>query len=46
MKKANEFLLAGVIVIAISVAIYLNLSVWTECRETNSFLYCLQLLNK
>jgi hypothetical protein len=46
MKKANEFLLVGVIVIAISVVAYFNYSVWKECRETNSFFYCLQLMNK
>jgi hypothetical protein len=30
----------------IGLAVYMEIGVWTECRETNSFWYCMRVLSK
>lgn len=30
----------------VSFVVYLEISFWNECRETNSFWYCLRVLNR
>lgn len=33
-------------VIAIPLAFYIEINFWNECREDNSFMYCLRLLSR
>jgi uncharacterized protein (DUF983 family) len=34
------------IVFAVVGTIWLNVEVWSECRQTNSFWYCVKLVSK
>lgn len=43
MKYVMYLLLAFVILGGV---IYLQANIWNECRQTNSFLYCLRVLSK
>lgn len=46
--KDNLTVLAcvGTLVLLAGVSIVWTVSIWTECRETNSFGYCLRLISK
>lgn len=33
-------------IFVIGLSIYMEASAWTECRQTNSFWYCMRVLNK
>ena len=47
MKHTFVAIVVGVLTSAIvSGVVYLEVSLWNECRETNSFLYCLRTLSK
>lgn len=39
-------LYVGLPVIAIALAIWWEYGLWNECRETNSFWYCMRVLGK
>ena len=34
------------VALLVSAAVYYKVSVWNECRETNSGIYCWQLISK
>jgi len=38
-------IIAGVLAL-VSVGIYWEISLWSECRATNSWLYCVRVLGK
>jgi uncharacterized membrane protein YukC len=46
MKNVKKYVALGVVVIVVLAIGYFNFSVWLECRATNSFFYCMQVLNK
>ncbi len=50
MKKSNDTLnyiiVACVLTGAIALSLYYEYSMWDECRETNSFWYCVRVLGK
>jgi len=46
MKHIKKYLVLGVVVIVVLAIGYVNFSVWMECRATNSFFYCVQVLSK
>lgn len=43
MKPA---LAVAAVVLLIAFGVALQVSVWNECRETNSFLYCLRIISR
>lgn len=49
LMKKNDWILLLVIVVVliwVSVSVYLEISVWKECRQTNSFWYCMRMMSK
>jgi len=46
MKNVKQYLMLTVVGVAVAAVIYLQFSVWMECRETNSFFYCMWLMSK
>jgi hypothetical protein len=46
MKKVGQYLILAAVVIAFTVGIYIQFSVWMECRATNSFFYCMRALSR
>lgn len=51
MRQDNGPTIAAVIFVLLVVvgvvgAIWVEISLWRECRQTNSFFYCLRVLNK
>jgi hypothetical protein len=42
--KASTIVGIIAILFIIVAAIYLEVGVWTECRQTNSFFYCFRVL--
>ncbi len=48
MKKTDWILLLVIVgvLIWVSVSVYLEISVWNECRQTNSFWYCMRMMSK
>ena len=47
MNERFAIVLGGLAVVAfLSFIIAWNVSIWSECRETNSFAYCLRLMSK
>jgi hypothetical protein len=35
-----------IILFAIGLVVYFEYSLWTECRQTNSFFYCVRVLGQ
>jgi hypothetical protein len=48
MKKNDWFWLALIVSVLLvaAVSVYLEWSVWKECRPTNSFWYCMRMMSK
>lgn len=46
MKNLGAFAVLALFVLIIIAAGYAEYSVWSECRETHSFLYCMRTLSK
>ena len=46
MKHVKKYLVLCIVVVVLLTIGYINFSVWMECRTTNSFFYCMQVLNK
>lgn len=40
----KEIIAVAAIFGAVAVSVYISVEVWTECRATNSFFYCLRLV--
>jgi hypothetical protein len=49
-KKLDDWigllLIVVVVLIVVAVSVYLEISVWNECRQTNSFWYCMRMMSK
>jgi hypothetical protein len=46
MRNLSPLLFLAVLLLIIIAAGYAEYSVWSECRETHSFLYCMRTLSK
>jgi hypothetical protein len=48
MKRNDWVWLAMIVAVLLvaSVSLYLEISVWNECRQTNSFWYCMRMMSK
>lgn len=47
MRENNWMAFAAIgIVVAVLFGIYVEVSVWQECRTDHSFLYCLRLISR
>lgn len=44
--KAQQILMYALIALFIALGFWWEVSSWVECRETNSFWYCLRILGK
>ena len=42
----KEVGITAVVVSFIALAVWLEIGFWNECRETNSFWYCVRVLSK
>ena len=42
----KQFFTGVGIVAVILLAIWYEMEVWSECRQTNSFMYCMRVLSK
>ena len=46
MKRIKKMLIYAAIATVVVVVIYIELATWQECRITNSFFFCMRVLNK
>lgn len=44
MKKLGPWLLLAALLAWVGMYYFLKVGVWQECRQTNSFVYCMQLM--
>ena len=42
----KNVLFAAVAIAVLTLAVWMQIEVWNECRETHSFWYCMRTLNK
>lgn len=42
----KTFLLSVAAIAVLALAVWMEIQVWDECRETHSFWYCMRTLNK
>lgn len=42
----TQALIAVALLVFFGFAVYWEYGIWTECRETNSFWYCVRILSK
>jgi len=43
-KKLSYFLILAGLAAFMGALLYIKVDVWQECRQTNSFFYCMQLM--
>jgi uncharacterized membrane protein YiaA len=46
MKALKLFAIFALVAVIVTGCTWYEISVWNECRQTNSFLYCMRVLGR
>lgn len=46
MQSLKLFAIINLVAAVVAGLVYYEVSIWNECRQTNSFLYCVRVVSK